>query len=474
MYRSLITLFALCAAFHVNGVAAQQVTQEPLGVELSPLEIVESGTTKIVRLPVGKARVVKLPAPVRDVLVATPATAEVIVKTPTVAYLLGNAVGTTNAFFFDADGNEIARLEIRVELDVETVRQAMTELMPDLAIKVTAVDDTLFLSGSVRSPDMAENARQIASRFVTDAANVVNLLSIVEDQQVLLQVRVAEVSRNVLKEVGFNLQNLFTGAINTITSNAVPNLAASLLTTNGTLAPPFARGNFSYTSDSGDILTLTINALERNGLIKTLAEPNLTAISGETANFLAGGEFPVPVPTTDGIAIEFRSFGIGLNFTPVVLNSGRISLRISTEVSALSNEGAITIAGVSVSALTVRRAETTVELPSGGSLIIAGLLSDDLRTGVEGVPWLKDVPILGAFFRNNNIDRTENELVVTVTSYLVRPLERRGLREPIDGVSAPSDFELFFLGRLEGIYVGEAGPKTTTTALRGPIGYIVQ
>jgi pilus assembly protein CpaC len=294
---------------------------------------------------------------------------------------------------------------------------------------------------------------------------------VIEDQQVLLQVRVAEVSRTVLKELGLNLFGNVLGQVSTLTSGE---FSLNFGTQPGLVAPPYGSGGFAFSPNAGDVLTLAINALEQNGLIKTLAEPNLTAVSGETANFLAGGEFPIPVAADDGqISIEFRRFGVQLNFTPYVLNSGRISLGIGTEVSALSNEGAITLSSISIPALRTRRAETTVELPSGGSLIIAGLLQDELATGVEGLPWLKDVPVLGAFFRNNNISRTERELVVAVTAYLVRPVERHRVRLPTEGLAAPSDFDLFFLGRMESVYA-ERPPSGQQAALKGPIGYIVK
>ena len=469
MARSLYLAFGLALAAFA-GAAQAQIPTPVRAVELTAVELGQ-GVSTAVDLPRGKARILRLPVDARDVLVANPDVADIVIKSPRMAYLLGRTVGDTNAFFFDAQGNEVARLEIRVELDTLAVEQAMNKLLPGADVQVTAVNQNLFLTGQVRSPDLSENARQIALRFVPEPENVVNLLAVIEDQQVLLQVRVAEVTRTVLKEFGLNLFGAIGDTISTITSGE---FSLGFATQPGLVNPPYGSGGFIFTPNDGDVLTFTINALERNGLIKTLAEPNLTAVSGETANFLAGGEFPIPVAAEDGqITIAFRRFGVQLAFTPHVLNSGRISLGIGTEVSALSTEGAITLSSISIPALRSRRAETTVELPSGGSLIIAGLLQDEISTGIEGLPWLQDVPVLGPFFRNNNVSRTERELIIAITAYLVRPVERNRVKLPTDGFAAPSDYDLFFLGRLESVYADSATP-TVQAALKGPIGYIVK
>ncbi|MBT5081043.1 MAG: type II and III secretion system protein family protein [Rhodospirillaceae bacterium] len=439
-------------------------------IEIGTLELKDGLPARGVSLPVGKARLIRLPMEVRDVLVANPATANVVVKTPRLIYLVGLAVGSTNAFFLDADGKELLRLEIQVELDVVSAKQTVKKLLPQTDIKITAVNSHLFLTGSVRSADISENARVIASRFVAEEANVINMLAVIEDQQVLLQVRVAEISRNVLKELGVNLFDAVSGAFSTLTSG---DFALRVGSTAPTTDTPFFNAGGSVSSNAGDTLTVAINALERNGLIKTLAEPNLTTISGEPATFLAGGEYPIPVSSSDGdISITQEPFGVALSFTPVVLNSGRISLRIFTEVSALSNNGAITLANIQVPALIVRRAETTVELPSGGSLMIAGLLQESETAGIRGVPGLKDVPILGSFFRNNSVDKSESELIIAVTAYLVKPTVPRKIETAVDGLIPASDYDVFLMGRLQGIYTG--GEKTTTASLKGPIGYILE
>ncbi len=221
-------------------------------------------------------------------------------------------------------------------------------------------------------------------------------------------------------------------------------------------------------------ITTLIDALERDGLVKSLAEPNLTAVSGENAKILVGGEFPVPVAQDDGqISIEFKEFGIALLFTPVVLDSGLISIRLETEVSTLSDQGALEFDAIIVQALTVRRAETTVELPSGGTLVIAGLLQSDILNMINGLPGLKDIPVLGALFRSVDFQRNETELVVTVTPYLIRPVDDPQIRLPTDGFAPASDIDLYLLGRLHGVYAGP-GKLPPTGALRGPVGYIME
>ena len=439
-------------------------------IEIGTLELGNNLPARAVTLPVGKARLIRLPVKVRDVLIANPTTANVVVKTPRLIYLVGLEAGATNAYFLDEDGEELLRLEIQVQLDTDAVQKTIKSLLPNTNIGVTAVNTHLFLTGNVRSAEISENARVIASRFVSNEANVINMLAVIEDQQVLLQVRVAEISRNVLKELGINLLDAVSGAFSTLTSG---DFSIRLGSSAPTTVAPFISGGLSFSPNTGDALTVAINALERNGLIKTLAEPNLTTVSGEPATFLAGGEFPIPVASDDGqISISQEPFGVALSFTPVVLNSGRISLRIFTEVSSLSNEGAITLNNITVPALQVRRAETTVELPSGGSLMIAGLLQENERTTISGVPSLKDVPLLGLLFRNNSLSNTETEIIIAVTCYLVRPVSSKKVNLPTEGLIPASDYDHYLLGRLHGVYAGRE--QTTTAWLKGPFGYILE
>ena len=309
----------------------------------------------------------------------------------------------------------------------------------------------------------------------------------------MLKVTVAEVQRAILKQLGINIGAVInSGNFSTriLTENALPLTAAAGLGTlpvpgigsggvlsnynSGPAAGVFGNSGVTNYFTAGDTrLSNALRALERDGLIRTLAEPNLTAVSGESANFLAGGEFPVPLVDSDGkLTVSFKKFGIGLAFTPVVLTEGRISLKIDTEVSELTNEGAVVLSNISIPALKTRQARSTVELPSGGSLAIAGLLSDSTRQNIDGLPGLKDVPVLGTLFRSRDYIKQETELVVIVTPYMVRPTARQNLVRPDDGLAPASDLKATFLGHINRIY--GRGRELPPGGLKGDYGFIVE
>ena len=381
-------------------------------------------------------------------------------------------------------------------------------LIPGSNITSEILNETVILTGSVRNPIDASRANEIASRFIKtpdptkdtrDYFKVINLLSVEGEEQVMLRVVVAEVQRSMLKQFGINVGAIinsgnFTTSI--LTENALPLTAAAGLGTLPTPAIPtsgasagvlslFNQGPIgagapfgnsgvdSFWSVGGSQITKTVRALERNGLLRTLAEPNLTAVSGESAKFLAGGEYPIPVVDSDGeVSITYKEFGVGVAFTPTVLSEGRISLKIETEVSELTNTGAVSISSISVPALRKRQANSTVELPSGGSLAMAGLISDDVRQNIDGVPGLKDVPILGTLFRSRDYIKQETELVVIVTPLLVKPTARKDLARPLDGLAEASDMKANFLGHLNRIY--GSGGAAPAGDLKGDYGFIVE
>ncbi|MCK6441600.1 type II and III secretion system protein family protein [Elstera cyanobacteriorum] len=407
-------------------------------------------------LPLGQGRVITLPRDARDVFVGSPDVAEIVANTPRVYYISGAKIGATNAIFIDSAGNQVADIAIRVEADVAGLKTALRQALPDADINVQAAGDKLFLTGNVLSASAASMAERLAKLYVKDEKGLVNLLKVAGGDQILLRVRVAEMRRSVAKQLG--IKSLAVEGGNIRLSGGRP--------ANGS----FGELSFSINSSAFDALTGTIDALEDEGLVRTLAEPNLTAISGEAANFLAGGEFPVPISRDlqGNSIVEFKPFGVGLNFTPVVISSGRISLKMATEVSSLSEEGAQTVGQLRIPGLSVRRVETTVEMASGSSLIVAGLLRNDATSSLSGLPWLSDVPVIGSLFRSTAFQRSESELVVLVTPYLVRPTRDDRLSLPTAGVRQPDDAALFLLRKL-----GFNDPSETLRNVKEPIGYVL-
>ncbi|MEM7747782.1 MAG: type II and III secretion system protein family protein, partial [Pseudomonadota bacterium] len=318
------------------------------------------------------------------------------------------------------------------------------------------------------------------------------------EEQVMLQVKIAEVQRSILKQFGINLGAAFqnaNGTVNVLTDNALPITTQQGLgsigqafvntTTNlAGLALPQATGVANAVTNSGiggvfapgggsRNISYTLKALERNGLVRTLAEPNLTAVSGESANFLAGGEFPIPVSEENGaISIAFKEFGVGLAFTPIVMSEGRISLKISTEVSELSTTGAVTLSSTSIPALTKRKTESTVELPSGGTLALSGLVSHSMQKNIDGFPGLKELPVLGTLFRSTDFANKETELVVIVTPYIVRPTARKKLAAPTDGLVSATDVRTYLLGHLNRVHGRSVALPAGST--KDGIGFIVE
>ena len=445
-----------------------------------------SSVSKSIVLPLNKAAIVELPMAAADVLVSQPSVVDAVVRSPRRVYLLGLQAGQTNAFFFDGQGRQILNLEIVVEQDVDALSDLIRRVIPDSRIDVEAVNGNILLRGTAQTPADAANASELASRFIGAPENVVNMIGVREREQVMLKVRIVEMQRQLMKQLG--VSNNGTVQLNDfavgLATGSFGNGGAAAAVSN--LTAPFAANR----NPQGQLTELDteFQALETNGLIRILAEPNLTAISGESARFLAGGEFPVPVGQEDGvITIEFKEFGVGLGFSPLVLSKGRINLKISTEVSEITSENAffapgittvddagnlVTTAGLSIPGLSVRRADTVVELPSGGSLVMAGLLQEDMRQTIEGVPGMKDIPVLGQLFRSRDYTNSETELVIIVTPYLVDPTHEDNLLDPDKGFVPASDAETILMGKLFSTY-GLAGSGVKEASLQGPMGFIL-
>lgn len=422
-------------------------------------EIVQaSGET--VSLEVNKGRLVRLDRPASTVFVADPETADVQVKSPSLVYLLGRKPGNTTLFAVDSREKILASLDVNVTHNLSGLRQAVDDLHPNEAIGVSSAGGRIVLDGVVSDPGVVENVRQLAIGFASAEADIINRMGVNSPTQVNLRVRIAEVSRDVDKQLGFNWSLV----------GKIAGFSLGFATTN-----PFAGSVTQHTLSltKGDLNTV-IDALEQEGMVSVLAEPNLTALSGQTASFLAGGEFPILVPGSDTATIDFKKFGVSLEFTPTIASNGRINLHVRPEVSQLSSTNAVTLDTYSIPSLTTRRAETTVELGSGQSFAIAGLIQNNVSHDISKFPGLGDVPVLGQLFRSDRFQRDESELVIIVTPYLVKPVSVAKLATPLDGFQAPSDAERIFTGGTYKRATKAGGRKTVDRAGRtliGPAGF---
>jgi len=410
-------------------------------------------------LSIGSGRLVRLNAPMSDVFVANDSVADVQVRSPTQLYVFGRAAGTTTVYATDRAGRVIYSANVRVGQNLGSVDELLDLAMPDADIQATPLAGMVLLTGTVGQPSDAAEAERLVQSFVGEGTQVVSRLRTATPQQVMLRVTIAEVSRSLTREFGVNLQAAANGFFF--------GRGRAFLDDAGLVVPSSADG--SILAASGNLLGLdTLGAVdlnENNGLVTILAEPTLTALSGETASFLAGGEFPIPVSQSLGsVTIEYKQFGVGLAFSPIVLENGRISMRVRPEVSELSSEGSITLNGFEVPALVTRRSETTIELGSGQSMVIAGLLRNSGNNSIERTPFLGRLPVLGALFRSNNFRRNETELVVVVTPYLVRPVNASQISLPTDGYRHANDLQRVMVGQEQHSREGETRPVPTSTA----------
>lgn len=399
---------------------------------------------------VGNGRLLHLPQPAAGVFVADPRIADVQVHSPTIVYVFGRQAGRTTVFAVDGEDKPLVRLSVEVRHALSALREMIARAVPDGDVRVSSFPGGLLLEGTVSSPTAAADVRAIAQRFLGENEQLVDRMQVSAPTQVSLHVRVAEVSRDVTRLFGMNWDSVVSpgdfifGFASGRPLGAAATGLSRLTEVNGVAGAVGGR----YRSGEVDINGI-LDALEAEGLVTVLAQPNLTALSGETAAFLAGGEFPVPVGTENGdLKIEFKQFGVSLAFTPTVLSSGRISLRVRPEVSELSDNGAIVLDNIAIPALATRRAETTVELASGQSFAIGGLISSATRHKLEKFPGLGDLPILGPLFRSTRFQRDETELVIIVTPYLVQPVAASELSTPADGFRPPNEIERLLEGRL--------------------------
>ncbi|OJW63448.1 MAG: secretin [Afipia sp. 64-13] len=470
---------ALCAAA-VSALVLNPAISPVVAGDARPIPARADGSglnARTLALGIGKSLVIDLPRDIKDVLVADPKIANAVVRSAQRAYIIGAAVGQTNIVFFDAAGQQIAAYDIAVTRDLNGIRSAIRQALPNSQIQIEGLGDGVVLSGSAANQVEAQQAVELAARLAGGLDHVVNSIAVRGRDQVMLKVTVAEVQRDIIKQLGVDLSaslNYGTAVVNFNNTNPFTAYGRQLVSGNN------LAGSFKS-------VTATLRAMESAGVVRTLAEPNLTAISGESATFVAGGEFPVPAgyncdPVTHVCTtqISFKKFGISLNFTPVVMTEGRISLRVMTEVSELSNDNSITITQGSgsstASALTVpsiktRRAETTLEIPSGGSMAMAGLIQEQTKQAINGMPGASQIPVLGALFRSRDYVNRQSELMVLVTPYVVRAVAQKDLSRPDDGFADASDPQSVLLGSINRIY-GVPGRVKPDQSYRGKYGFI--
>jgi pilus assembly protein CpaC len=474
--------------FVIRALSFSAVAALTLNPALTPVVASEASITapvaggemkvRFLALGIGKSVVIDFPRDVKDVLVADPKIANAVVRSAQRAYIIGAAVGQTNVVFFDATGQQIAAYDIAVKRDLNGVRAALKQTLPNAGIQIEGVGDGVMLTGSVSSPVEAQQAGDLAARLVGGADKVVNSIAVRGRDQVMLKVTVAEVRRDIVKQMGVDL----SASLNYGTTVVKFNNTNPFTANNQPLVPANGLGAAFGTMPS---VQATLRAMESAGVVRTLAEPNLTAISGESATFISGGEFPIPAgvtcqtTTSGGIGncvqtVSYKKFGISLNFTPVVLSEGRISLRVMTEVSEVSTENALTggVGGTTIPSIKTRRAETTLEIPSGGSMAMAGLIQEQTKQAVNGLPGIDQLPILGALFRSQDFVSNQTELMVIVTPYVVRAVAQKEMSRPDDGFAPASDSQSTLLARINRIY-GITGRIEPVASYRDNFGFII-
>lgn len=435
--------------------------------------------SQLISLPRGSSMAIDLPADARDVIVPNPLVAEAMLHSPRRITVIGLAPGETDAVVLDNAGRTILSLRVRVDAGVSALQDTLSRVMPGTNVHAEAVNDSVILTGTVLSPGEADRATQVARAFVSTPEKVINMMTITGSDQIMVRARIVEVQRTAIKQLGLDATAVLASV-----GNGLSLTQGATFAVNGN---QLGGGIIRYTDSAGDgsSLNTALRAFERAGLVRILAEPNITTANGENAEFLAGGEFPVPVgqETTENstkVTVEFKPYGVRLAVRPIVLSPGRISLQLSTEVSELTQLGAFTLGGgadrsLVIPGLNVRRASNTVELPSGGSLMIAGLLREDTRQNIDALPGLGDLPVLGALFRSRDYLSGETELVIIVEAYIVSPTNAGSLQTPADGLQIAHDAQTILFGQLNQHFAprGPAG-ASSDAGWSGPVGYVIE
>ena len=465
-------VLALLSAAAVVASAGMVLTAAPAQAQTS-VRVALGTNTQALTLPRGRSAAVELPLDARDVIVSNPAIAEAILHSPRRITVVGLAPGETDATFLDAGGRVILTLAIRVDAGVSGLTDTLSRIVPNARVQVEAVNESLILTGTASSPSEAERITLIARQYVDEPDRVLNMMTVEGSEQVTVRAKIVEVQRSAVKQLGLD--------VNALLNNVGDGLSFVQNATFGVSGSLLGGGELTYENAGSDgNLETTLQAFERTGLVRVLAEPNITTTSGENGEFLAGGEFPVPgaIDKNGNVGVEFKPFGVRLGVRPVVLSDDRISLPLSTEVSDLTNVGAYTISiggeNLTLPALTVRRATSTVELPSGGSLMIAGLLKEDTRQNIDQLPGLGELPVLGSLFRSRDYLMGETELVIIVEVFLADPTASSQMQTPADGLRIASDAQAILFGQINQAYGAPGQAATSMPSWQGPIGYVIE
>lgn len=458
---------------------AAPLVPTPASAEL--LRVVRRGTEAALDVPMNRAVVVESETPFAELSIANPAIADISSLSDRSIYVLGKAPGTTTLTLLDGTGKLIANVDVRVTTDLSEFKERLRQILPGEPIEVRSANDGIVLSGTVSSPGRLQRALDLAERYAPE--RVSNLMSVGGVQQVMLKVRFAEMQRSVSKSLSSSLAlkgNAFNNNLGI--SGGVNSNANSTSQTNslaGTIpAVTDNNGSFLFGFNAGSVeVGLLLEALETKGVVRTLAEPNLTALSGQEAKFLAGGEYPVPVynAVSGSISVDFKPFGVEMNFTPRVLDGGLINLEMQAAVSSIDPTNGIEVNAFKIDAFKRRETSTTVELRDGESFAVAGLLQDDFEDTAGQIPWLGDIPVLGALFRSADFQRSQSELVIIVTAHLVTPTRGEALALPTDRVLPPSEKDLFLHGRVarDGTKLKGAAGEVARQDFNGSYGYVM-
>ncbi|MES2666411.1 MAG: type II and III secretion system protein family protein [Pseudomonadota bacterium] len=451
------------------GVALATTALSPVHAE--SLRIMTGSPTEALNVPMNRAVVVESDVPFAELSIANPGIADISTLSDRSIYVLGKAPGRTTLTLLSPEGKLISNVEVRVTPDIAEFKERLQQILPGERIEVRTANDGIVLSGTVSSTAKLDRALDLANRYAPE--RVSNLMTVGGTQQVMLKVRFAEMQRSVAKNLsasfGVNSTSgsvgggIATGNIDGINNAFSGNPIQT--TANGAMALGFSAGSLQF--------AVLLEALETKGMVRTLAEPNLTALSGQEAKFLAGGEYPIPVSDGDGIQIEYKPFGVELNFTPVVVDGDVINLTINAAVSSIDSTVTLESSGFTINAFKRRETSTTVEMRDGESFAIAGLLQDDFRNLNGQVPWLGDIPIIGALFRSAEYQRSQSELVIIVTPNLVTPTRGEALALPTDRVRIPTERELFLYGKVDGAPKGAAG-EVARQDFSGSYGYVME